>query len=118
MQESALSAQIQQLRQELDELEAKLRGQSTPLALLEDLKASVDQIRTTLWAAITAGGDVYAINAVIVKTRMNRARDMCRQIMLDIDASEITVDTPELGPFWDALTATQERVKRLHSSGM
>ena len=118
MQQSALSAQIEQLRQELNEVEAKLRGQSTPLALLEDLKASVDQIRTTLWAAITVGGDVYSINAAVVKTRLNRARDMCRQIVLDIDASEITVDSPDLGPFWDALTATQERVKRLYSSGM
>lgn len=118
MHQRALAGQVQQLKKDLEEVEAKLQGEALPLPLLEDLKDAVDHVRSTLWAAISSKGDPYAAGVTIVRLRLKRTAEMCRQIILDIDANEITVDSHELSVFRDALKASEDRVRRLYASGM
>jgi len=89
------------------------------MGVLEDLKGAVDHLRTTLWAAMSAGSDdPDALNAKLVSLRLQRAAEICRQIRLDIDASEVAIDSPDLPKLSEALSLTASRVDRLYKSGM
>jgi len=90
-----------------------------PVALLEDLKGAVDHLRTTLWAVISANtDDPEALTSRLVSLRLQRAAEICRQIRLDADAGELTIDCSELPKLREALHLTVNRVERLFKSGM
>ena len=118
MHQRALSGQIQQLKKELQEIETAISGDELPIAVLESFKEAVDNVRTTLWATMSTQVDEYEVSAAIAAMRMKRTVEMCRRIMLDIDAHEITLDTPDLLMLKRVLSETVDRVQRLYASGM
>ena len=80
---------------------------------------AVDHTRMTVWALISsAQADQYEISASIVRFRIKRTVEMCRQIVMDIDTNEITIDSPELQEFFTALKGTVERIERLYKTGV
>ena len=90
-----------------------------PVALLEDLKGAVDHLRTTLWAVISASADdADALASKLISLRLQRAAEICRQIRLDADAGELSIDCAELPKLREALHLTVTRVERLYRSGM
>jgi hypothetical protein len=118
MHQRALLAEIQQLKKGLQEVETRLAGEALPLPLLEEFKEAVDHVRTTLWAVISSKADPDSISSTIVSLRMKRATEMCRQIILDMDAHEIGMESPELPRLREILKLTHERVHRLYTSAM
>lgn len=117
MHQKALSAHIQQLKKELQEIEQAVDGETLPLPVLESLKDAVDNVRTTLWATMSSH-DPYEAGSAIAEMRMKRTIEMCRRIMLDIDSHEITLASPYLRALKNVLGDTAERVQRLYASGM
>jgi hypothetical protein len=110
---------VQQLRAKLEEIDKQLQSGPLPMAVLEDVKGAVDHLRTTLWAAMSARtDDPDVLNAQLVSLRLQRAAEICRQIRMDIDASEVAIDSPDLPKLREALSLTASRVDRLYTSGM
>lgn len=118
MQQRALLMQIEQLKKQLQELETAVEGEEVPVTALEGLKEAVDNVRTTLWATMSTHADPFEIGSALAELRIKRTTEMCRRIMLDIDASEITLDAPGLLALRNVLNDTADRVQRLYKSGM
>jgi len=89
------------------------------MAVMEDLKGTVDHMRTTLWAAISADTDDPDIRtSKLVSLRLQRAAEILRQIRMDIDAHEVDISSAELPMLQEVLHLTMNRVERLYRSGM
>jgi hypothetical protein len=83
--------------------------------VLEDFKSAIDHIRLTLWGVLQASGSGrYEAAATIIRFRMRRAEDICQQIVSNIDAQDITVESPELKQLHGTLTATVNRIGQLY----
>ncbi|MCI0404287.1 MAG: hypothetical protein L0212_12345 [Acidobacteria bacterium] len=118
MSQDQLLDQVKRLRAELEEVEYRLRHNDIPLPVLEEFKSAIDHVRLTLWGILQSSGpDRYEAAAAIIRFRMKRAEDICRQVVSDIDALEITVDSPELKSLNDALGGTLSRIHQLYKSG-
>lgn len=117
-QQKELIEQIHQLKQALEEMEKQIHTGEVPLAVLEDFKSAVDHIRTTVWAVVSTAQDKqYELANNIARFRVKRAIDICHRIISDIDIHELTVDSPELVQFNNALKQAVERINRLYQSG-
>ncbi len=118
MSQDQLLEQVKRLRTELEEVEYRLGRNDIPLPVLEDFKSAIDHIRLTLWGILQSSGpDRYEAAAAIVRFRLRRADDICKQIVADIDALEVTVDSPELKQLHETLGATVNRIHQLYKSG-
>jgi len=114
-----LSEQVHKLKASLQEMEKIFTGGNVPVAVLEDFKMAVDHIRMNVWAVLSnPTRDQYEVANTIVRFRLKRAVEMLRQILMDIDSSEITLDMPELLQFHATLKDTLDRMSRLGKSGI
>ncbi len=118
MSQNELLEQIHRLRTELEDVEFRLRQNDIPVLVLEDFKSAIDHVRLTVWGILQASGsDRYEAAATIVRFRMRRAGDICQQIVSNIDAQDITVESPELKKLHETLTATVSRISQLYRKG-
>ena len=117
MHQRALLEQVHVLRAQLEQIDQRLQSEPLPNAVLEDFKGAVDHLRSTLWALMSEGGP-DSVTSKLVTFRLIRAAEICRQVQLDIDASEVGINSPELPKLREALRLATERVERLYRSGM
>ena len=90
-----------------------------PRALLEDFQTAVDHVRMTVWALLAAPQtDPSELSATVIRTRMNRTEDMCRQIAQDIDSHDLSIESLELKQLHATLRSTLSRIDRLYKSGL
>jgi hypothetical protein len=120
MARSALLEEIRQLKSSLEELEKRLSEVAEgdlPAPVLEDFKKSVDHVRLTLWVIISAmHGKKEEMASTVARFRVRRAKDLCQQLVADINAGKTTSRTPELPMLQSTLKDTHERVQRLLST--
>ncbi len=73
----------------------------------------------TVWALLsTPQTDPSEISATVIRARMNRTEDMCRQIAQDIDSHDLTIESQELKQLHATLRSTLSRIDRLYKSGL
>ncbi len=115
----ALAEQVKQLKQSFADLENEVPNGDFPRALLEDFQTAVDHVRMTVWALLAAPQtDPSELSATVIRTRMNRTENMCRQIAQDIDSHNLTIESLELKQFHAILRSTLSRIDRLYQSGL
>ena len=118
MRQEELVQQVTNLKDSLKDIEKQLAGGIVPLPVLEDFKAAVDHTRLTVWALMSsAKADPSELAALLVRFRLRRAADMCRQIRTDISGGEVTPATPELPLFHTAVRDLLDQISRLHKPG-
>ena len=116
---SALAEQVKQLKQTFADLENEVPNGDFPRALLEDFQNAVGHVRMTVWALLSAPQtDPSSLSATVIRARMNRTEDMCRQIAQDIDSHNITIESQELKQLHATLRSTLSRIDRLYKSGL
>ncbi len=116
---SALADQVKQLKQTFADLENEVPNGDFPPALLEDFQIAVDHVRMTVWALLSAPEtDPSELSATVIRARMNRTEDMCRQIAQDIDSHNLTIESLELKQLHAILRSTLSRIDRLYKSGL
>lgn len=109
-----LVEQVTNLKYSLADVEKKLSGGQLPFSVLEDFKAAVDHIRLTVWALLSsAQTDSSTVAAMLVRFRLRRASEICRQITLDANSGSVTRATPELPQLQLTLRETLDRLDRL-----
>jgi hypothetical protein len=84
MTESALNQQIAQLRAQLTTVDAQLARSGGNAEGLEDLKAAVDNLRTNVWAVLSASRSAN-YPGFITRFRLRRGIDILRQILADLE---------------------------------
>lgn len=103
-----VSARIASLKSDLEAIEAEFGRSSADQAALQELKSTVDNIRLSVWAVLTAAqaDDKTAARQVVAKFRIRRATELARNVLLDVRNEALPTNAPELGTF----TATMDRV--------
>jgi hypothetical protein len=109
MNELAKAAQT--LRSAVDDLEPKLEGPSLSVAALEDFKATVDGVRTSVLAVLTADNSADP-RANLHKFRLRRGEQICRQVLSGLADGTIAHDSPELETLDSTVGEVLDRLKR------
>jgi hypothetical protein len=111
-----LAQQIAQLRNQLSAVDAQLaRGTSSVPAGLEDLKEAVDNMRTNVWAVLSASRS-KEYPEFIARFRLRRAIDIMKQIAQDIESGPRGA-LPEFAELQIQMLRVQDMMARTRSQG-
>jgi hypothetical protein len=94
MAEETLGQQLVTLRKLLDDVDARLSRAPAAPAGLEDLKRSVDTLRTNMWAILSAGHGVSA-PIRIERLKLRRAIDGIKAVRAGLTSSGAGTVHPE-----------------------
>lgn len=113
-----ISARLESLTAELRELEEAMKSSNVEGRVLNEFRDSVDQIRTTAWAAQqwveleAKKGDAYSVLTLLVKERVRRATQLGKDLALDIEASELTFETEGIKDLFAVIDDLYRRLAR------
>ena len=94
MADEPLAQQLAALRSLLNEVDARLARAPVAPPGLEDLKRSVDTLRTNMWAILSAGhGAMAAVR--VERLKLRRAIDGLQAVMASLASRENTTLHPE-----------------------
>jgi len=112
--ESSLSARLQAATIELHELEHMLRSGDFDPHFLRDFRAAIDHVRTTAWAVQQWIGlreqssNAYAVLPVLSAERVRRSTQLVKDLLLDLEANEIGIETEGLKELFVALDSLHQ----------
>ena len=105
-----LGQRLFEVKSALEKVEKELTEGSLDPEDLEDFKGVVDHVRLSVWALMQAGWadeyqglDSQTAKQVIARFRLQRAEEICRTALADLEAGTIPLDSPELGQFRSTL---------------
>jgi hypothetical protein len=112
MTDPSLSQQIDQLRKQLTTVDAQLaKGTGAPEGL-EDLKGAVDNLRTSVWAVLSASRSTN-YPAFIIRFKLRRGIDILKQILGDMDTESGNALHAEHSELQILMQQLNERIGRL-----
>lgn len=115
MPSNALTDQIELVRQQLTSIDAQLVRSGGSAQGLEDLKGAVDNLRTSVWAILTASR-TGNYPGFISRFRLRRAIDILKHIMADLEAEGGGKLLPEHSEMQIMMQQVAERIGRARAS--
>ncbi len=109
---SDLNHAIDQLQQALNEIDVKLAWDDLPMAALEEFKAALDNVRTSLLALIGAA-DASDYQRSLRRLRLHRAAQVCHSVFSSVIDGTVSPATPGITEFKATVDETLEQVDRL-----
>ena len=109
-----ISGRLHRLSTEIRDLEEAMKSGDVDPRVLRQFRDSVDHARFTAFAVQewiekqAQNEDVYSVMPLLTRERMRRARQICEELALDIEASEIE-------PATEGLEVLYKAVERLHT---
>jgi hypothetical protein len=103
---------IRAIRATVQAIETKLSRGDLPGEGLDDLKAAIDDSRLRLWAVISAAGSSEP-EAVLLRFRLRRATEICRNVIADLEAGTLGQHQREL---LELREAGREMTKRVDAT--
>ena len=94
-----LPARLQRVGNELLELDQAIRSGDIDVRLLEGFRQAIDHVRETTWAVQqwielrAQDKDAYSVLPRLTVERIRRATQLNNDLALDLDATEITMET-------------------------
>ena len=110
--DATLAQQVVQLRQQLTSVDAQLAKSGENAEGLEDLKAAVDNLRTSVWAVLSASRSSN-YPGFINRFRLRRSIDILKQVLGDLDSATGKTLHPEHSEMQILLKQLSERIGRL-----
>jgi hypothetical protein len=112
MADATLVQQVVQLRQQLTTVDAQLAKSGENAEGLEDLKAAVDNLRTSVWAVLSASRSSN-YPGFITRFRLRRTIDILKQVLGDLDGGSGKALHPEHSEMQILLQQLNDRIGRL-----
>jgi hypothetical protein len=109
MSEPTLQSPLATMRATVQSIEAKLRHGDLPEEGLGDLKHAIDDVRLRLWAVITAQSSSEP-EGVLLRFRLRRATEICRNVVADLDAGTLGAHQREMLELRDVAKAMTDRL--------
>ena len=103
---------IAALRSALDRIESDLVDSAFSGPALEDFKSTIDNVRTSVLAIITADAPSECHN-FLRKFRLRRGAQICQNVLAGLVDGSITADTPAFEMLHTTVDETLARVDRL-----
>jgi hypothetical protein len=109
------------IKQSLDSLTAEVEKGIHNASLLRDLKFSVDQLRLTIWAAITneegtakdGRGGVFGLAEGMAEFRVKRLLELLLALQDDVQKGHVAPSNPDLFSLASALQDTLHSISKL-----
>jgi hypothetical protein len=118
--ESSVTVRLQAATSELRELEQLVKSGDLDSRVLSEFRNAIDFIRTTAWAVQQwvgqkqkTDGDPYAVLPILSAERVRRATQLTRDLSLDLQAVEVTVETEGLAQLFEAVDDLHRRLSIL-----
>jgi hypothetical protein len=111
MTDDTLSQQIAQLRTQLTTVDAQLAKSGGKAEELEDLKGAVDNLRTSVWAVLSASRSSN-YPGFISRFRLRRGIDILRQILADLEGEGGKTLHPEYSEIQILMQQLNDRIGR------
>jgi len=110
-----MSARIASLKRDLEAIETEFGRSSADQVALKELKSTVDNIRLTVWAVLTAAqaDDQTAANQVVARFRARRATELLWNVLRDVRNKALPIDSPELTTFTETIDKVVRQLKAL-----
>jgi hypothetical protein len=116
MSDPTLAQHVAQLRQQLTTVDQQLAKSGDHAEGLEDLKAAVDNLRTSVWAVLSASRSAN-YPGFITRFRLRRTIDVLRQVLTDLEGSGGQTLHPEHSEMQILMKQLLERIGRLRGQG-
>jgi hypothetical protein len=116
MTDTSLSQQIDQLRRQLTTVDAQLAKSGGAPEGLEDLKGAVDNLRTSVWAVLSASRSSN-YPGFISRFKLRRCTDILRTILADLETPSGKALQPEHSELQILMEQLNERIGRLRQGG-
>lgn len=117
--ERTVSERLQAATDELQKLEKMvLSGDCAPRVLTE-FRGAVDSIRQTAWAVQqwtelqSQNRDPYSVLTILSEERLRRATQLSRDLRIDLESLELSVETEGLDKLFQATKALYDRLAPL-----
>ncbi len=107
-----LSDVVAALRTALNRMESDLVDSALSGPALEDFKSTIDNVRTSVLAIITADAPSECHN-FLRKFRLRRGAQICQNVLAGLVDGSITADTPAFESLHTTVDETLARVDRL-----
>ncbi len=107
-----LSDVVAALRTALNRIESELGDSAFSGPAFEDFKSTIDNVRTSVLAIITADAPSERHN-FLRKFRLRRGAQICQSVLAGLVDGSITADTPAFDMLHTTVDETLERVVRL-----
>ena len=114
-----ISSRLEKAAAELRNLEQVIKAGEIDSRILRSFREAVDQIRLTGWAVqqwIDRKGqhkDPYDVLPVLAFERIRRMTKLCKDTASDVDAAEVTVDTPGIADLFREVGGLPKRLTQV-----
>ena len=105
---------------ELQQLEALVKSGDLDSRVLDEFRNAVDHIRSTTWAvrrwlglSHESGGDPFSVLPILAEERVRRATQITSDLVLDLQAVDVGVDTKGIGELAQAVNDLNYRLTTL-----
>jgi hypothetical protein len=111
---NVLSMRLQTATANLTELEQLVKSGDLDPRVLQEFRASVDQIRGTAWAVQQWIGlkeksaDPYSLLPRLSAQRVQRMTQLARDLTVDLESMDVGLETPGLKELYDAVGRLHE----------
>ncbi|MGA8035142.1 MAG: hypothetical protein WA823_13835 [Candidatus Acidiferrales bacterium] len=117
---SSVTARLETATSELQQLEQLVQSGELDQRVLSEFRNAVDHIRTTAWAVqkwvgLTneSGGDPFSVLPIMSAERVRRATQIANDLCLDLQSSDIGIDTPGILELFNAVDDLRRRLATL-----
>jgi hypothetical protein len=115
--ETSVTARLHAATAELRELEQLVKSGDLDSRVLSEFRSAVDFIRTTGWAVQQwvgqkqkTDGDPYSVLPILSAERVRRATQLMRDLSLDLQAVEVSIDTEGVAQLFKAVDDLHTRL--------
>jgi len=115
--ESSVTARLHAATAELRELEQLVKSGDLDSRVLSEFRSAVDFIRTTAWAVQQwvgqqekTDGDPYSVLPILAAERVRRTSQLVRDLSLDLQAAEVSIDSEGLAQLFEAVDDLHRRL--------
>jgi hypothetical protein len=115
--ESSVTVRLQLATSELRDLEQQVKAGDLDPRVLSEFRNAVDFIRNTAWAVqqwvgLTEkkGGDPYSVLPILSAERVRRATQLTRDLSLDLQAVEVSIETEGVAQLFEAVDDLHRRL--------
>ena len=115
--ESSVTARLHAATAELRELEQLVKSGDFDSRVLSEFRSAVDFIRTTAWAVQQwvgqqekTDGDPYSVLPILAAERVRRTSQLVRDLSLDLQAAEVSIDSEGLAQLFEAVDDLHRRL--------
>ena len=116
----SITERLEAATTELQQLEELVKSGDLDSRVLDEFRNAVDHIRSTTWAvqkwlglSHESGGDPFSVLPTLAEERVRRATQIPKDLALDVQATDVGVETKGIGELFQAVDDLRVRLSTI-----